>query len=853
MFARPLRLILIVFALLSILALPSAAQDNEPINMLVEAGFDNFFRPEQWLPIQIRVQNDGVGFDGRLTVRPETSGRAVDTAYSSTIDLPTGSDKTVFLYVQVASFADNLLIELIDNEGVRVSEQRVGLSGIAPRDALHMVVSGTGANSIPLNALAQGGFNARQGRWTLDNLPPNVAALQSIDTLIFYDVQSDQMTIGQLEALETWVATGGHLIVIGGPSWTQTASGFSDNAILPFVPDGSANVDDVSGLAAYVGLSDNLSTRTFITTGEVTENSRILAQTDDNLAILIRRELGTGVVDYFTLDPTLEPLRSWLALPEVWLNLLSTAVPEPGWQRGLLDQQEAARALAILPGVNLLPPVTSMLLFIGIYILLIGPINYFVLSRMRRRAWAWLTIPVFILIFTILAWNVGFNLRGSELILSRLYVVQSFDDTEAAYQEELVGVLSPRRDTYTVAAPDPAFMQVLPGLEADSFFSANISRSTTEVVQSNAFVVEDIAIDGGIFANFGLSRAVDRPEISGTATITYITERDEDTPENTALGQSIRGVIRNDSEIDLDDAIILTRNQFYRLDGTFAAGDVLDFDSSDFELINETERELIPLASPFQSSSQLEIASSGRNSSINDSLVTSRVLLNIPWSAATRRSIILESDDEEENRRRAFLRAFMRDQYATAGIGHEIYLLGWSNAERPNDIAIDEVTFRPVDTTLYIIELSTTVETPPSSEIVTISPDQFTWTALDLDPLQVSTTGMNDLTLVNPASLTLQFAPIDGAILADVSDMRLELDRTSAYGNRVDVSLWHWETQTWEALSGNSIEIYDIDNIERYLGTDNMVRVRLNLEADLVGNTGTARIRNVRLFQTGNF
>ena len=76
------------------------AQSDEPITLLVDAGFDHFYRPGYWLPLQIQVRNEGVGFSGRLTVRPETSGRAVNSAYSTPIDLPTGSDKTVFLYIQ---------------------------------------------------------------------------------------------------------------------------------------------------------------------------------------------------------------------------------------------------------------------------------------------------------------------------------------------------------------------------------------------------------------------------------------------------------------------------------------------------------------------------------------------------------------------------------------------------------------------------------------------------------------------------------------------------------------------------------------------------------------------------------
>ena len=403
---------------------------------------------------------------------------------------------------------------MIDDEGVRFADRAVGITAANPNDTLHMVVSGTGASSIPLNTVSQAGYIARQGRWEVDNIPPDVAVMEAIDTLILYDVESAQFTLDQLQTIEAWVATGGHLIVIGGPSWAQTTEALDDN-LLPFNATGSENINDISAISTYIDSAETLSGQTFITTGTVADSGRVLIETDEGLPLLIRRSFGIGVVDFMTVDPTLEPMRSWSGLRDFWFNVVATVEPEPAWSRGWLELQDVARALAILPQVELLPPVSSMILFIVAYILMIGPVNYIVLSRFRRRAWAWGTIPLLILTFTMLAWNVGFNLRGNEVIISRLYVVQSFADTDVAYQEQLVGVLSPRREIYTITAPANTVLGTLPGVEDDSPFSANVSRSTADVSQGQQFAVEDIAIDGGIFANFSLSGIVTAPIFPG--------------------------------------------------------------------------------------------------------------------------------------------------------------------------------------------------------------------------------------------------------------------------------------------------------------------------------------------------
>ncbi|NOG49686.1 MAG: hypothetical protein HND48_09765 [Chloroflexi bacterium] len=74
-----------------------------------------------------------------------------------------------------------------------------------------------------------------------------------------------------------------------------------------------------------------------------------------------------------------------------------------------------------------------MLAFLLAYVVLIGPVNYFILSRIGRREFAWLTVPGLIAVFTIAAWVTGFNLRGTDVTLSRLSVIESWPGAEDAH------------------------------------------------------------------------------------------------------------------------------------------------------------------------------------------------------------------------------------------------------------------------------------------------------------------------------------------------------------------------------------------------------------------------------------
>ena len=63
-------------------------------------------------------------------------------------------------------------------------------------------------------------------------------------------------------------------------------------------------------------------------------------------------------------------------------------------------------AVSQLPSLAL-PPIGGLILLLGAYILLIGPINYLVLVRLDRREWAWFTMPILIIVFGVGAYGFG--------------------------------------------------------------------------------------------------------------------------------------------------------------------------------------------------------------------------------------------------------------------------------------------------------------------------------------------------------------------------------------------------------------------------------------------------------------
>jgi hypothetical protein len=100
--------------------------------------------------------------------------------------------------------------------------------------------------------------------------------------------------------------------------------------------------------------------------------------------------------------------------------------------------------LTALPGVN------AIALFLFAYIVCIGPINYFVLLRMRRREWLWYSIPVLVTIFCVFSYGWALSTKGSRLLLTRMNIDDIYPGQRMGWETSSFGLFSPSATDYTI-------------------------------------------------------------------------------------------------------------------------------------------------------------------------------------------------------------------------------------------------------------------------------------------------------------------------------------------------------------------------------------------------------------------
>ncbi len=453
-----------------------------------------------WMAIQVHVVNNGPAVAGELRLAGGTQGQ---TRFGTAVDLPTQSDKRYVLYAQPPAFGSQVEIILADGDR-SVASTKVKFT---IHDATQLVVAVVAEHperivgSFDLlpnqNQVAPLVMSIAPG-----DLPERVEAWDALDRVVWQDIDAEQLSPAQLEALRGWVAGGGRLVIAGGTNGAKALAAFPD-VLLPYRPTTTTDVPAAS-LTGLLGALPPGATELPALSGALTDG-RALA-TVGNRVVAAERAYGGGEVTLLGFDPTAGWIVDSTTSQGLWRRLL------PARSSGGLtfsDDSMLVSAVSQLPSLAL-PPIGGLIVLLGAYILLIGPINYLVLRRLDRREWAWLTMPVLVVVFTVVAYGFGALLRGNDVIVNEVAIVHGAAGATDGTGQIYLGVFSPSRGKYQLQVPGGALLSS--PINGDIFGGAG-AASQLDVLQGDPARVRDLDVGFGSLRTIRAETAVSVPLI----------------------------------------------------------------------------------------------------------------------------------------------------------------------------------------------------------------------------------------------------------------------------------------------------------------------------------------------------
>jgi len=455
---------------LLVLVFWGAAAQDQTLHWDATIGFGGAYKEGAWAPVFVDITNRGDSRRGEIVIPVMDygpTGERPATTYTVPVEIPRNSSKRHLLYVppthvekvylrlgrvqyekelasaRPADRADSLVVVLGGERGLLNFLQGTQAAPPTTTIAREDPYGGPGTRRTDGPAIQVG-----RGEW--QSLPDSWLGWEGVDAVVLGDGGFAGASPAAVEAMLRWVELGGTLIVPGGALSSQmAASPFGQ--LLPIAVQGTEAAPGLDELAAW-GQQPIEPGEVLLTAGPLAKGASALCGSAAQPLIAVRG-IGAGRVAMTAFDYTSAPVKYWDGQTAMWQRLIAQvparpSVAEPAESSfryapefGLADAASYTPAAA-------LPPFWLLLGFLGAYIVVLVPVNYAVLKRWDRRELAWVTTPVIVIVFTLGAYGLGYGMRGGEVVLNRLAVVEAAPDTRLARARGYVGIFSPARASY---------------------------------------------------------------------------------------------------------------------------------------------------------------------------------------------------------------------------------------------------------------------------------------------------------------------------------------------------------------------------------------------------------------------
>jgi hypothetical protein len=422
------------------------------------------------------VFNDGPGFEAVIEVR-SSYGRGGH--WLVPVELPSNTRKRLFIPVFGPSAGyQGWDVRLLDERN-RVRAEHVNLrpqQHVSAESHLIAAVPRTAAGLPVLPELPQNRSGLRPGvaRLAPDLVPDNPLLFEGVSAFYLNAERAPDLKAPQVNALLTWLNGGGHLIVaveqpadVNATPWLRNLLPGSLGAVQPLVlgdalhswlPHSPVSTASTPGLLTTAPLTNSAAkkkTKTTVTQGRLpalapdarvatsavpvvrltaAAGAEVLLAAGD-APLIVRGPVQRGRVTVLMFSPEREPFLSWPHRQWFWRHL--AGVPADLWTRPD-DGQHYGRHLDAVFGalvesrqVGKLPFLALLALLLG-YLLVIGPGERYVLKRLRREMWTWITFPLIVAGFSALIYFIGYKLRAGDTEWNELHVVDVLRRGEGA-------------------------------------------------------------------------------------------------------------------------------------------------------------------------------------------------------------------------------------------------------------------------------------------------------------------------------------------------------------------------------------------------------------------------------------
>ncbi|MBN2312601.1 MAG: hypothetical protein JXM79_01645 [Sedimentisphaerales bacterium] len=494
--------VLSMLCVVSILCLSAYASDEDPFSVDLVCGWRGYYRPMEWTPVELQVSGSAEmtePFAGSITVTTQQDGLNTMNITHEFVLTPEVR-LNLPLVTKMAYAVSGCDVRITNERGRTQWQQEFNLYDLAFRHRYMTAVrendfliglvgrTGFGLLRLPKQSFCQSGD--KQGKvYVGDKIPRMVpwdwTGFVPLDILILYDPDWSQFKPEQLTAVTEWVSNGGKLLLVLGNHPLTTSNPIT--SLLPCSPRDRKDITLSPEILEKWGFEARTSEKVTAWSLVPKSGARFFEiETDDaDQCLFTIGYAGFGRVGVLPFDPSFMSSEQAVNSALFWTFRIGAilkddvAVPYNNRSRRS-SSMETSRSIVFVEDVDDLSddrnhpghfevgrvhtannavmeflyqeikPLSIwwvILLLIGLAVLL-GPVDYKLLKHYGRLPLTWLTCTFWIILFTIGAYFGVQALRGGQLELRVVSVLDGIESSDHVWSTSYCGLFAPKSDDY---------------------------------------------------------------------------------------------------------------------------------------------------------------------------------------------------------------------------------------------------------------------------------------------------------------------------------------------------------------------------------------------------------------------
>lgn len=454
-------------------AIGQEAEDLGEIIREVQVGHAGVVKIGHWTPVRLAVDRARVPSAARLEFETVDSD-AVPVVFRS--PLPPDRDGWIHGQVCIGRISAGLTIRIVEPGGTIIASKAWNRlsDSFAVIPATEQILLRLGS---PLN-LASGDVagGTRQRVISVDDprqLPRVWTEFDGVDLVALATGGSEnialRMSAAEVDALWQWVHLGGRLVLsVGQNAGSLLGAGKPLERFGPGPFRGTETVNGSEGLEFYTGsaarqlITDSATQSLTVATFESVDG--LIDVRQGNTPLIIRRSVGFGEIAFVCFDLEQPLIANWKGNPMLLSRLLGGGGRETSLVKsashssasnyGFRDLSGQVRASGErFTGVSVVTFVLVAALIV-LYAICIGPLDYFLLSRvLGRMEWTWVTSTITTLVFAGIAWALVANSRPDRVVVNHAEIVDIDGSSDLVRGGIWSSIYSPRTQTFDAGLP----------------------------------------------------------------------------------------------------------------------------------------------------------------------------------------------------------------------------------------------------------------------------------------------------------------------------------------------------------------------------------------------------------------